>query len=94
MTIGQWASARRPGAPTSVICRALAADADALGDFAAAARYLRRLLERDPYDEGAHLSLVRTLVSGSQHGEAHRCYRAYSSRMREIGVEPAPFAPP
>jgi DNA-binding SARP family transcriptional activator/Tfp pilus assembly protein PilF len=77
-----------------LVCRALAADCEVQGDFAAAARYLRRLLERDPYDEAAHLGLVRVLVSGAQHGEAHRCYRAYSSRMSEIGVEPAPFTPP
>ena len=76
-----------------LICRALAANAGSAGDFAAAARYLRRLLERDPYDERAHLDLVGALVSGGQHGESHRCYRAYSSRMREIGVEPAPFSP-
>jgi DNA-binding SARP family transcriptional activator len=76
-----------------LVCRTLAADAQAVGDFAAAARYLRRLLERDSYDERAHLDLVRALVSAGQHGEARRCYRAYSSRMREIGAEPAPFSP-
>jgi DNA-binding SARP family transcriptional activator len=90
-----WAAGLREEARGAylLICRALAANAGSAGDFAAAARYLRRLLERDPYDEKAHLDLVGVLVSAGQHGESRRCYRAYSSRMREIGVEPAPFSP-
>ncbi|MGH7539945.1 MAG: hypothetical protein ACRELC_02995, partial [Gemmatimonadota bacterium] len=50
-----------------------------------------RLLERDPYDEPAHLGLVRALEAAGRHGEARRCFRVYCSRMDTIGVESAPF---
>ena len=88
-----WAVAVREEARAAYIatCRQLAEAATDGGEPVAAGRYLRRLLERDPYDERAYLTLLRVLVSGGQHGEAHRSYGAYSSRMREIGVEPAPF---
>ena len=58
------------------------------------ARYARRLLERDPYDERAHLDLVAALEQAGRHGEARRAYGAYSARMDEIGVESAPFPSP
>jgi ATP/maltotriose-dependent transcriptional regulator MalT/DNA-binding SARP family transcriptional activator len=70
---------------------ALADGSVARGDSAAAARYYRRVLERDPYEEPAHLALVAALVSAGRHGEARRCYHAYCARMEEIGVEAAPF---
>jgi ATP/maltotriose-dependent transcriptional regulator MalT/DNA-binding SARP family transcriptional activator len=72
-------------------CRALADEAESRGDATDAVRYLRRLLERDGYDEGAHLKLVQVLLVAGQHGEAHRAYRSYSSRMSEMDVEAAPF---
>jgi ATP/maltotriose-dependent transcriptional regulator MalT/DNA-binding SARP family transcriptional activator len=72
-------------------CRALAHEAQSRGDAADAARYARRLLERDPYDEAAHLQLVHVLLVSGQHGEAHRAYRTYSSRMAEVGVEASAF---
>lgn len=52
-----------------------------------------RVLERDPYDEAAHLALVASLSAASRHGDARRAYRRYSERMREIGVEPAGLNP-
>ena len=55
------------------------------------ARYARRLLERDPYDERAHLDLVAALEQAGRHGEARRSYGTYCARMEEIGVESAPF---
>ncbi len=73
------------------VVRALAALAAAAGDPGAQARYLLRLLERDPYDEGAHLALVRLLAAAGRHGEARRRYRLYSRRMEEIEVEAAPY---
>jgi ATP/maltotriose-dependent transcriptional regulator MalT/DNA-binding SARP family transcriptional activator len=54
-------------------------------------RYLVRLLERDPYDEGAHLARIRALERAHAYGEARRAYRAYATRMEEIGVEPEPY---
>ena len=73
------------------LVRALAADALARGDTDAATRYHLRVLERDPYDEPAHLGLVSTHEAAGRHGEARRCFRAYCARMDEIGIESAPF---
>jgi DNA-binding SARP family transcriptional activator len=57
----------------------------------AAIRYRLRILERDPYDEQAHLGLVTALLRVGRHGEARRTYRDYVARMDAIGVEAAPF---
>jgi ATP/maltotriose-dependent transcriptional regulator MalT/DNA-binding SARP family transcriptional activator len=73
------------------VVRALADDAMRTGDTDAATRYHLRILERDPYDEPAHLGLVTTLVAAGRHGEARRCFRVYCARMDEIDVESAPF---
>jgi DNA-binding SARP family transcriptional activator len=73
------------------LVRALAADALGRGETDAATRYHLRVLERDPYDEPAHLGLVATHEAAGRHGEARRCFRAYCARMDEIGVESAPF---
>jgi ATP/maltotriose-dependent transcriptional regulator MalT/DNA-binding SARP family transcriptional activator len=76
------------------VARAIADDAAARGDVDAAARHLLRVLERDPYDERAHLGLVAALAGAGRHGEARRFFRAYRARMDEIGVEAAPFPRP
>ncbi|MGH8775648.1 MAG: tetratricopeptide repeat protein [Jiangellaceae bacterium] len=60
-------------------------------DHEARARYLLRILERDPYDEHAHLDLVARLATDGRHGEARRRYRLYSRRMDEIDIEAAPY---
>ena len=73
------------------VTRTLADHAARGGDHDAAVRLLLRVLERDPFDERAHLRLVRSLRAAGRHGEAHRAYRAYCNRMEEVGVEPAPF---
>jgi LuxR family transcriptional regulator, maltose regulon positive regulatory protein len=49
------------------------------------------VLERDAYDEEAHLGLVATLAAACRHGEARRRYRIYGQKMDELGVEPTPF---
>ncbi|MEV0613520.1 BTAD domain-containing putative transcriptional regulator [Nonomuraea sp. NPDC050404] len=56
-----------------------------------AARYWLRLLERDRYDERAHLGLVRVLDLAGRRGDARRRYRLYAELMRELSVEPAPY---
>jgi DNA-binding SARP family transcriptional activator len=61
-------------------------------DRDSAARYLLRLLEGDPYDEGASLDLVRVYQQSGRYGEARRAYHGYCGHMEELGVEPAPFA--
>lgn len=88
-----WAFALRENARSLYVrvARTLADDAAAAGDHDAASRYLLRVLERDVYDERAHLALVPTLVRSGRHGEARRAYRAYCARMDEIGVEAAPY---
>jgi DNA-binding SARP family transcriptional activator len=61
------------------------------GDDDARTRYLLRILERDPYDERAHLELVNLLAAQGRHGEARRRYRLYARLLEQIGVEAAPY---
>ncbi len=90
-----WAVPLREEARVAYIAvaHALAQLATDAGDLDESARYLLRVLERDPYDERAHLALVETLAQAGHHGEARRCYATYAARMDEIGVEAAPYAP-
>ncbi|MEU1726303.1 tetratricopeptide repeat protein [Nonomuraea sp. NPDC005692] len=74
------------------LLRELASLAEEADDPDRAVRYLLRLLERDAYDEAAHLDLVRTLTKARRHGEARRRYRLYAEAMRELDVEPAPLS--
>ena len=91
-----WSVVLREEARTTYVSVAMALADVALtaGDHDAAARYLLRVLARDPYDERAHLHLVGALNAAGRHGEARRMYHAYSGRMAEIGVEPAAFPAP
>ncbi len=73
------------------VARALAEDASDRGDADAATRYYLRVLERDPYDEPAHLGLIAALDAAGRHGEARRRFRAYCQRMESIGIESASF---
>jgi ATP/maltotriose-dependent transcriptional regulator MalT/DNA-binding SARP family transcriptional activator len=73
------------------VARTLADDSVAAGDPATAVRCYLRVLEHDPFDEHAHLGLVRAHLAAGQQGEARRAYQAYGARMSEIGVEAAPF---
>jgi DNA-binding SARP family transcriptional activator len=88
-----WAVALREEARATYIAvvRALATAGLADEDFDGAVRFYLRLLERDSFDEDAHLGLVSTLDAAGRHGEARRCYRTYVVRMGELGVESAPF---
>ena len=88
-----WAAPLREEARATYIsvARALAGIAVSRRDHDAAVRYLLRIVERDQYDEEAHLGLVAVLASSGSHGEARRHYRTYRARMEELGVEPAPF---
>lgn len=91
-----WAAPLREQARAAYLhtARVLADESKVLGDSQSAQRYLLRILERDVYDEDAHLELVSTLVCARHHGEARRAYRIYCTRMEEIDVEPAPFPTP
>ncbi len=69
----------------------LAALADERGDPAEAVRHRLRIIDVDPYDEAAHLGLIRSLSAQRRHGEARRAYRTYCARLAELDVDPAPF---
>ena len=73
------------------VTRLLADEAAAAGDADGATRFYLRILERDVYDEAAHLGLVGALLAAGRHGEARRRYGIYSDKMDEMGVEAAPF---
>jgi DNA-binding SARP family transcriptional activator len=90
-----WAISLREEARAAYVgcARSLASDAVAAGDHGAATGYLLRILERDPYDEQAHLALVSTLIAARRHGDARRAYRTYVERMTDVGVEPTAFPP-
>jgi DNA-binding SARP family transcriptional activator len=47
-----------------------------------------RILEIDPWDEAAHLGLIRGLETAGRHGEARRAQKRYEEIMAEIGVSP------
>lgn len=71
--------------------RALGTACAEAGDTDAAVRAWRRLLDHDPYDEDGALRMVDVLTGSGRHGEAARRYRTYTTRMRELGVRPAPM---
>ena len=89
----EWAAGLREETRSvyTEVARALADDAAAAGKPDAATRYYLRVLERDPYDEPAHLRLVGVLERAGRRGEARRAYQAYCARMDALGVESAPF---
>ena len=62
------------------------------GDLDDAIRLYLRLLEREPFDEPAHLALVSALSAVGRHGDARRRYQHYADRMRELDLEPRSFA--
>ena len=73
------------------VLRALAALAEASERPDDAVRRYLRILEMDPWDESAHLTLVATMELTGRHGEARKRYLDYTSLMAEIGVPTAPF---
>lgn len=89
-----WAQPLRDELRTTFIrvSRALAEHAADAEEYDAAERHLLRILERDQYDEPAHLRLVSVLLAARRHGEARRRFRAYTAHMAEVGIEPATFA--
>jgi DNA-binding SARP family transcriptional activator len=88
-----WAVALREQARLAYVQAAgrIAAAEEAGGRYEPAARYWLRLLERDPYDERAHLSLIRVLERAGRRGDARRRYQAYAEVMRELDLEPSPM---
>ncbi len=89
----QWVLALREEARGRYVevSRALATEALHSGDPEAAGRYGRRILERDPYDEQAHVVLVAALHAQGRQPEARRSYTAYVQRLEELGLEAVPW---
>ncbi|HEX2355732.1 MAG TPA: BTAD domain-containing putative transcriptional regulator [Micromonosporaceae bacterium] len=88
-----WARPLRDEARSRYVAvtRELAGRYAAEGDHETAVRYLLRLLGCEPYDERAHLALVRALDAGGRHKDARQVYRAYDGRMDELGVPAEPY---
>jgi len=73
------------------VARMLAEHSLEAGDHDSAVRCYLRILDRDSWDEDAHLRLVSALERAGRRGEARRRYRAYGSRMGELDLPVAPF---
>lgn len=53
------------------------------------AAHLRlRILELDPWDEDAHMALIRAWEEAGRHGEARRARKRYEDSMAQIGIAP------
>ncbi|MGH3905910.1 MAG: BTAD domain-containing putative transcriptional regulator [Pseudonocardiaceae bacterium] len=91
-----WAVPLREQAKAAYLAVAmkLADAARHLGDEDLAVLCYLRVLERDPYDEEAHLRLTTVLGASGHHGQAQASYRCYTQRMAELGIAPAPFPDP
>ncbi|MFZ0626990.1 MAG: BTAD domain-containing putative transcriptional regulator, partial [Acidimicrobiia bacterium] len=88
-----WAVALREEARSEymTIASDLARASEEDGDYELAARRYLRMLERDVYNEPAHISLVRVMELSGRRGTARRLYGNYVARMAELDVEPEPF---
>ena len=89
-----WVAPLRDEARTVYVSvtRRLAELADQAGDHDGSARLFLRLLEKDGWDEAAHIGLVATLASAGRHGEARHRYQQYAARMAELQVPTKPYA--
>jgi DNA-binding SARP family transcriptional activator len=56
-----------------------------------ALRLLLRVLDRDAYDEPAHLDICRALLRAGRHGEARRRHQLYTQRMAEFELPAVPL---
>jgi DNA-binding SARP family transcriptional activator len=90
----EWAVECREHARSAVlnVHRLLAGLASTRGDDEASSHHLGRLIERDPYDEDAWLTLIAAQRRLRRHGQAHRHYGAYTRRMAELAITPRPLA--
>jgi ATP/maltotriose-dependent transcriptional regulator MalT/DNA-binding SARP family transcriptional activator len=67
------------------------AEASVASDPDLAMRLLLRVLDRDPYDEPAHLGVCQALLRAGRHGEARRRHRLYEQRMEELDLPAVQF---
>ena len=89
-----WAADCREEARSAAqeVSRLLARAAARRGDDEDAARSLRRLLERDPYDADAWAAFLGTQLRLRRYGEARRQHAVYARRMAELAVAPMALA--
>jgi len=89
----EWAAglAQEIRATHIALLRALVARLREAGDTDAVVRYTVRLLQQDPYDEQAHLSLIEVLLNAGRLGQARHHHHNYVHRMAEIDVPPHPL---
>lgn len=89
----EWAVPLREEARSEYmgVASLLAETAESDGDFDLAARRYLRMIERDAYNEPAHLGLVTAMERTGRRGTARRLYGNYVARMAELDVEPEPF---
>ena len=73
------------------VLRALGEAALEREDHDGGVRYQLRIIERDAWDERAHLDLIACMQAAGRHGEARRRYGAYVARMRELDLPAAGF---
>jgi serine/threonine-protein kinase len=72
------------------LCLQLAAIYQARADYDAAARWLERALDDDPFDEDALRALLRVLALAGKRADAVRRYQRFETRLREaIDVSPS-----
>ena len=88
-----WAIPLRDEARTTCVSvlLALAGLAERAGGVDEAIHHQQRILDLDPWNEAAHVGLVRVMERAGRHGEARRYFQAYASRMNELGVPVEPF---
>jgi ATP/maltotriose-dependent transcriptional regulator MalT/DNA-binding SARP family transcriptional activator len=89
-----WAVDCREAARSAAqeVSRLLARAAVRRGNEEDGARFLRRLLERDPYDADAWTALLGAELRLRRYGEARRQHAVYARRMAELGVSAVPLA--
>lgn len=88
-----WAvDCRERARNAAVTCARLLARISARrGDDEQTARWLLRLIERDPYDEDAWTAIIAAHVRMRRHGEARHHHATYARRMRELDLPVEPF---
>jgi ATP/maltotriose-dependent transcriptional regulator MalT/DNA-binding SARP family transcriptional activator len=89
----EWAVPLREEARSEymTVASLLAEAAESEGEYDLAARRYLRMIERDAFNEPAHLGLVKAMERSGRRGTARRLYGNYVTRMGELDVEPEPF---